>query len=70
LIVEGSDFRERLEDVETLNNLALRGALDVSKVSCHALGSSAMSTVSCVPARLWAGVAGLRLRGIIPGWMN
>ncbi len=31
-------FRERLEDVETLNSLALRGALDVTKVSCHALG--------------------------------
>jgi 1,4-dihydroxy-6-naphthoate synthase len=37
----GSDdlcFKERLEDVETLNQLALEGALDVSKVSCHALG--------------------------------
>ncbi len=31
-------FRERLEDVETLNRLALEGTLDVSKVSCHALG--------------------------------
>lgn len=31
-------FRERLEDVETLNRLALEGALDVSKVSYHALG--------------------------------
>ncbi len=31
-------FKERLEDVETLNQLALEGALDVSKVSCHALG--------------------------------
>lgn len=31
-------FRERLEDVETLNQLALERALDVSKVSCHALG--------------------------------
>ena len=31
-------FTERLEDVETLNRLALEGALDVSKVSCHALG--------------------------------
>jgi 1,4-dihydroxy-6-naphthoate synthase len=34
----GLAFRERLEDVETLNSLALRGTLDVSKVSCHALG--------------------------------
>jgi 1,4-dihydroxy-6-naphthoate synthase len=34
----GLAFRERLEDVETLNRLALRGELDVSKVSCHALG--------------------------------
>jgi 1,4-dihydroxy-6-naphthoate synthase len=31
-------FRERLEDVETLNRLALEKELDVSKVSCHALG--------------------------------
>ncbi len=34
----GLSFRERLEDVETLNRLALEGALDVSKVSYHALG--------------------------------
>ena len=34
----GLRFRERLEDVETLNRLALEGCLDVSKVSCHALG--------------------------------
>ncbi len=31
-------YRERLEDVETLNQLALKGELDVSKVSYHALG--------------------------------
>ncbi|RNC72244.1 MAG: 1,4-dihydroxy-6-naphthoate synthase [Desulfuromonadales bacterium] len=35
---EGLAFHERLEDVETLNRLALEVALDVSKVSCHALG--------------------------------
>lgn len=34
----GLHFRERLEDVETLNRLALSGTLDVSKVSCHLLG--------------------------------
>lgn len=34
----GLSFKERLEDVETLNELALGGELDVSKVSCHALG--------------------------------
>lgn len=34
----GISYRERLEDVETLNQLALRGELDVSKVSYHALG--------------------------------
>jgi 1,4-dihydroxy-6-naphthoate synthase len=34
----GLSFRERLEDVETLNLLALRGDLDVSKVSYHAFG--------------------------------
>ena len=31
-------YRERLEDVETLNQLALKGELDISKVSYHALG--------------------------------
>lgn len=34
----GLSYRERLEDVETLNQLALVGHLDVSKVSYHALG--------------------------------
>lgn len=34
----GLSCRERLEDVETLNQLALAGELDVSKVSYHALG--------------------------------
>ena len=34
----GLVYRERLEDVETLNQLALKGELDVSKVSYHALG--------------------------------
>ena len=32
------DFQERLEDVETLNRLAVQGVLDVSKVSYAALG--------------------------------
>ncbi len=31
-------FRERLEDVETLNRLALQGELDLTKISYHALG--------------------------------
>ncbi|MDD2541456.1 MAG: 1,4-dihydroxy-6-naphthoate synthase [Desulfuromonadaceae bacterium] len=31
-------YREQLEDVETLNQLALKGELDVSKVSYHAFG--------------------------------
>jgi 1,4-dihydroxy-6-naphthoate synthase len=35
---EEISYRERLEDVETLNRLALAGELDVSKVSYHALG--------------------------------
>ena len=34
----GLSYRERLEDVETLNKLALTGELDVSKVSYHAFG--------------------------------
>lgn len=31
-------FSERLEDVETLNRLALKGALDLTKISFHAFG--------------------------------
>ena len=38
VIVPGIEFRERLEDVETLNQLALDGALDITKISYHALG--------------------------------
>jgi 1,4-dihydroxy-6-naphthoate synthase len=34
----GFNVRERLEDVETLNRLALDGVLDLTKVSYHALG--------------------------------
>jgi len=34
----GCSVRERLEDVETLNRLALAGVLDLTKVSYHALG--------------------------------
>jgi len=34
----GCTVRERLEDVETLNRLALAGSLDLTKVSYHALG--------------------------------
>ncbi len=33
-----TQFQERLEDVETLNQLALSGILDVTKISYHALG--------------------------------
>ncbi len=36
--VPGVTFRERLEDVETLNQLALTGSLDLTKISYHALG--------------------------------
>ena len=36
--VPGLAFRERLEDVETLNQLALDGTLDLTKISYHALG--------------------------------
>lgn len=36
--VPGIEFRERLEDVETLNQLALKSALDITKVSYHAVG--------------------------------
>lgn len=36
--VPGIEFREQLEDVETLNRMALEGALDITKISYHALG--------------------------------
>jgi len=36
--VPGIAFREQLEDVETLNRMALDGALDFTKISYHALG--------------------------------
>jgi 1,4-dihydroxy-6-naphthoate synthase len=36
--VPGITFRERLEDVETLNQLALDDTLDITKISYHALG--------------------------------
>jgi 1,4-dihydroxy-6-naphthoate synthase len=35
---KGLSFRERLEDVETLNSLVLAGCLDISKVSFHLYG--------------------------------
>ncbi len=34
----GYSFTERLEDVETLNQLALNGLLDLTKISYHAFG--------------------------------
>jgi 1,4-dihydroxy-6-naphthoate synthase len=34
----GFSFTERLEDVETLNCLALKGELDITKISYHLLG--------------------------------
>ena len=36
--IPGIEFREHLEDVETLNRLALDGSLDITKVSYHAAG--------------------------------
>jgi len=36
--IPGITFRERLEDVETLNRMALDGMLDITKISYHALG--------------------------------
>jgi len=36
--VPGLTFREQLEDVETLNRMALEGRLDITKISYHALG--------------------------------
>jgi len=36
--VPGIEFHERLEDVETLNRMALEGQLDITKISYNALG--------------------------------
>ena len=36
--IPGYRIEERLEDVETLNQLALKGQLDLTKISYHALG--------------------------------
>ena len=36
--VPGVEFREQLEDVETLNQMALDGRIDITKASYHALG--------------------------------
>jgi 5,8-dihydroxy-2-naphthoate synthase len=36
--IPGITFREQLEDVETLNRMALDGKLDFTKISYHALG--------------------------------
>ncbi len=36
--VPGIEFREQLDDVETLNRTALEGRLDITKISYHALG--------------------------------
>ena len=36
--IPGLAFREQLEDVETLNRMALDGKLDFTKISYHALG--------------------------------
>jgi 1,4-dihydroxy-6-naphthoate synthase len=33
---KGIDFKILIDDVEILNNLALKGKLDISKISCHA----------------------------------
>jgi len=36
--IPGIAFRDQLEDVETLNRMALDSALDITKISYHALG--------------------------------
>lgn len=33
--IKGLNFKVIIDDVETLNHLALRGLIDVSKISCH-----------------------------------
>ncbi len=49
--------RPHLEDVETLNIWALQRRLDVTKISCHALGHVLATTACSRPAAPWAVVA-------------
>ena len=51
-------FKERLEDVETLNRLVLEKALDVSKVSYHLLGFIREDYCSSDPVEPSAAAAG------------
>ena len=48
-------FSERLEDVETLNLLALKGALDITKVSYQPWAISATSMPAPLRAAPWGG---------------
>ena len=79
--IPGIIFRERLEDVETLNTMAVRGTLDITKISYHALGhlrenyallrSGGALGKGCGPlivARPGTGMAGLKQGPVaIPG---
>jgi 1,4-dihydroxy-6-naphthoate synthase len=82
--VPGIMFRERLEDVETLNRLALEGHLDITKISYHALGrlreryallrSGGALGRGCGPlivAKPGAGLEGIRTGSIaVPGMLT
>jgi len=57
-MVPGVTFREQLEDVETLNRMALENRLDLTKISYHALASCARIMPCSVPAGRSAGAAG------------
>jgi len=51
---EGVTYRPPfLEDVETLNGWALQGKLDITKLSCHALGH-VLDEYSCRRQRAWS----------------
>ena len=60
-ISDAPKCREVLEDIETLNTLALKRELDLTKISFHA-SATCVNTMSCSgPVGPWAG-------GAAPWW--
>ena len=55
---EAPAVREVLEDIETLNSMALNGQLDATKISFHALAHMRdTTTVCCTPEARWVAAA-------------
>ena len=52
--LRGYRFEHRLEDIQTLNERAMRGELHISAISIHAYAYVASATRCCRAARAWA----------------